>query len=800
MRIIDWGGTSFAANAIPGDNEASPLPIPGTQFKSEVNMVSSPVAVAAGVRKSEVSTAQLRWYFAFFVISGFCGLVYEVIWVRLAMASFGVNTALVSIVLSIFMAGLGLGSWGARFMQQKKLASPAAALRLYAAAELCIGLSSLAVPFELKLGREILLHAQGFGAWQSAGYFVAAGCLVALALLPWCTAMGATFPLLMDVIRRTVATESKFSFSYLYIANVLGALLGTLVSAFVLIELLGFRRTLFVAGVLNAAIASLALWLSVGLRPAESIDPSSSPASASAKEAPGQQRLYGLPRSASLLLLFTTGLVSMGMEVVWIRQFTPYLGTVVYAFAEILGAYLLGTLMGSRRYRRWVHAHAPGESRRVWTLLALAAVLPVVAADPLLPFMIPALDQLRILAIVLFCALAGFVTPLLVDSWSGGDPDRAGAAYAVNIVGCLLGPLVASFLLLPVLGERWSLVALCIPLFAIAGILSFQEQAGETLPKPRLRSSTAFVLAVVAAAGAAGLSHDFETRFAAREVKRDYTATVIATGTGFQRLLLVNGIGMTTLTPVTKYLAHLPLALLPTPPRNGLVICFGMGTTFRSMVSWGIPTTAVDLVPSVPKMFHYFHSDAALVEEAPYARIVTDDGRRFLDGSNETYDVIAVDPPPPVQAAGSSLLYSREFYSVIRNHLSKNGIAMIWYPSIIGDAGSTAAIAKSLVQSFPYVRAYRSFDGQFGIHFLASREPINVPSSNVLVARMPSRALADFVEWGPARDPKTQFDLVLSREIPLEKLIGEDLRIPALTDDRPVNEYYILRTRLGYGR
>lgn len=50
------------------------------------------------------------WYFGFFLVSGFCGLVYEIVWLRLAMAKFGVTTPMISIVLSVFMAGLALGS------------------------------------------------------------------------------------------------------------------------------------------------------------------------------------------------------------------------------------------------------------------------------------------------------------------------------------------------------------------------------------------------------------------------------------------------------------------------------------------------------------------------------------------------------------------------------------------------------------------------------------------------------------------------------------------------------------------
>lgn len=729
----------------------------------------------------------LAWYFAFFVISGFCGLVYEVIWVRLAMASFGVTTALVSIVLSIFMTGLGLGSWGAGVLMRKLSGRKVeGALRLYALAELLIGCSAFCVPVEFKFGRELMLHAGGLGAWQTWRYYVLAGLWLVVALLPWCTFLGSTFPLLMSVIRRTCRQASERSFSYLYLANVLGALLGTLVSAFVLIELLGFRRTLWVAFCLNAIVAVLAFRISGRLRTQAFV--------AGAAMKPAERiRLYGLPRAAVPLMLFTTGLVSMGSEVVWMRQFTPYLGNFVYAFALILGVYLLATLLGARDYRNWSTTHHPRESAATWSLLAVSALLPAVGANPFLPFNFPAISGLRIVSILFFCALTGFLTPLLVDSWSGGEPDSAGAAYAFNVLGCIAGPLVASFALGPWIGERWSLLVFSLPLFAIAGVLALgaPPNAEENIAKRRTRK--VFVVAVVSAMLLFYFTNDYEMSFPNREVRRDYAATVIATGTGFDRRLLVNGAGMTFLNPITKYIAHLPLATMTRKPTNGLVICFGMGTSFRSMLSWGIPTTAVDLIPSVPKVFSYFHADAPEVERSPLARIVVDDGRRFLDGSNERYDVIVVDPPPPVAAPGSSLLYSREFYAVIKRHLSEDGVFQSWYPSLDGDAASAASVAKTLMQSFPYVRAFRSYDNSFGIHFLASMHQIPTTSGSMLAARMPPRAVADFVEWGPEASAEKQFDLVLLHEVPMQDLVGKDPAVPALTDDEPINEYFVLR-------
>jgi predicted membrane-bound spermidine synthase len=396
-------------------------------------------------------------------------------------------------------------------------------------------------------------------------------------------------------------------------------------------------------------------------------------------------------------------------------------------------------------------------------------------------------------AIVLFCAMAGFLTPLLVDSWSSGDPDRAGTAYAVNIAGSIIGPMVAGFWLLPWLGERLSIMALAIPLFAVAALTVFRKPSEPAQVKSSLKPKIYLALAVIAAILLLSVSQDFETRYAVREVKRDYTATVIATGTGPDRNLLVNGVGMTAITPITKYIAHLPLAFMARRPQNGLVICFGMGTSFRSMLTWDIPTTTVDLIPSVPAMFGYYHADAAKVLSSPLARIVIDDGRRFLDGSTETYDVIVIDPPPPPQAAGSSLLYSREFYEVIKKHLQKDGILQTWYPEILGDTATSVSVTKALMQSFPYVRAFRSFD-KFGIHYLASMEPIPITPSSVLAERMPPSAASDFVEWGPQATAQQQFELVLSRELALGNLVANDPRVPVMRDDQPINEYYLLRS------
>ncbi|MFI5349438.1 MAG: fused MFS/spermidine synthase, partial [Elusimicrobiota bacterium] len=397
------------------------------------------------------------------------------------------------------------------------------------------------------------------------------------------------------------------------------------------------------------------------------------------------------------------------------------------------------------------------------------------------------------LGIVPYCGLMGYLTPALIDRWSSGNPGRAGSAYAVNVLGCIVGPLIAGFLLLPWMSEPYALTILALPLFA-AGLGAALRQRRGPLVLGRLRSMPLYALTTLLAAFMVLRASTFESRLADIKIggvrlRRDYQATVLAGGRGMHKVLMVNGIAMTKLTPITKIMAHLPLAFLPRPPKSALVICFGMGTTFRSLVSWGVPATAVELVPSVPGLFSYFHEDAEKVLAAPNARVVIDDGRRFLARSTETFDVITMDPAPPMTAAGTSYLFSEEFYAAVKNRLSPDGIMQQWImepaePLVV------SAVAKALKDSFPYTRVFRSVEG-WGFHCLASRRPIPVYTAAALAARLPAAAAKDFVEFGPESTPIKQFQAVMKTEISIDALIlpgGEGLR-----DNRPLNEYFLLR-------
>lgn len=716
----------------------------------------------------------MDWFFGFFFVSGFCSILYELIWLRITVAQYGVTIAMTSIVLSVFMAGMGAGSWIAgglaRRYGERISWSP---LRLYAAAELLIGCASLMVPIELLVGRHLLETWNGGMNASSAVYYLASGVLVAVTLLPWCACMGATVPLGMWAIRCDAERESGRSFSFLYTSNVMGAIVGALVPL-VLIEFYGFHASLRIGACLNTTIAALAFALSFrrgAAKTKSAPEPAAKPVAA--VESAGE--------SGVLVLLFLTGFATMSMELIWIRLYTAFIGPFVYSFALILASYLIATAIGAIYYRQR-NTVGNRDSRLSWIFLGLLGLMPMITADP----RIHLAGSLRVILGVfpVSCAI-GYLTPMLVDRWSGGNADRAGKAYAINVVGCIFGPLFASFVLLPHFTERVALSILSLPWFAMI----FARSRGK---RPSMRPSVLAFASLVAALLLIRLTQDYSSSsvYSNGRTLRDSTATVIAYGVGMDRKLATNGVNMTSLTPITKMMAHFPLAIMDHPPQNVLVICFGMGTTYRSALSWGVPVTAAELVPSVPKLFTFFHEDGAQLLALPRSHLVIDDGRRFLERTGEKFDLIVLDPPPPVSAASSSLLYSEEFYAIARQHLRPGGILAQWLPN--GDDAIKASVTGALTKSFLYVRIFQPVTGQ-GWHFFASADPIPNRSADEMLARMPASAIADMMEWGPGRTPRDQLRMMLSNEMPPAQMIQLAPNEPALRDDRPINEYFLMR-------
>ncbi|MBI3557216.1 MAG: hypothetical protein HY074_13210 [Deltaproteobacteria bacterium] len=722
-------------------------------------------------------TAALRMAIVgLFFISGFCGLLYEVVWVRLAMANFGITTPVMSVVISVFMLGIALGSyWGGRLIERLASRLALSSLVLYGMSELVIGLSAFTVPKLFSLGEGWLLRFNGMDSWQYLGL---SAVVITAAIAPWTFMMGTTFPFMISFQKEREHSREN-NFSALYLANVVGGMCGAAMTAALFIELFGFRNTLKIAGGLNFVIAGASFILAsrYGLfhapLAAQAEKPKTTTKQAESRVSPA---LTGV-------LLFIGGLSSMGMEVVWTRDFTLLAGTTVYAFAEILVAYLGATWVGSALYRWHTRGSKPVRDGHIVLLLAVTALLPVLLVDPRLT----SSAKLAMASIAPFCALLGYFTPKLIDGYSLGDPKRVGLSYGLNTLGCIIGPILASYVLLPYLGIRHSLIVLALPFFLIP-VLWFRQE---------LMQRAGRVIAVAALAAivvAVTVNRSYEENWRndpTAVIRRDYAATVLSNGSGDSKFLYVNSIAITMLTPVTKTMAHLPLAFHSGTPSSVLIICFGMGSTFRSSLIWGVKTTAVELVPSVKEAFGFYHSDAADIMKDPNGTVVIDDGRRFLKRTDQMFDVVTLDAPPPPETAGESLLFSREFYEDVKSRLKPGGVLQQWFMG--GERGIRQATTRAIMDSFPYVRVFRSLDGS-GYHFFASMTPIT-GTAETLASRISPKAAADMIEATSFKDSISYFKSMLAGEYDIKTLLAADPSI-TITDDRPYNEYYTIRRHL----
>ncbi len=689
------------------------------------------------------------------------------------MAHFGANSATVSIILSVFMLGLAAGSLTlGRIVAVRRQDSWRSPLVLYAVCELMIGIGAVTVPVMLTFGRNLLLHRNA--AWGSPGFTVASGVLIAAALLPWTFCMGGTFPLAMAVMRDRLPPSGR-NFSFLYTANVVGATLGTIIPAFLLIEIIGFADTLWVAFSLNLLIALVAI--GCFLRRATGDGRENQPLGKAISIVGEEADRSRWP----LALLFLMGLSSLVIEVLWIRLYTPFLNSYVYTFAGILGIYLASNYLGSLAYRIASSRFFSFPLHVTWPLFSLACAGSYLFVDPRIHF---GSDMFRLVGIVPACVLMGMITPQLVDRCSGGEPRRAGFCYFLNTVGCILGPLLGGFVMIPWMGERWAGLALALVLVAAAiPILHAQF---------RVATVVAVMPIIVLILLFARTRYDiFELEHPEARTVRDHAATTVALGEGMKKKLYVNGCSMTALSDICKTMAHLPMAMAREKPRKVLVLCFGMGTAFRSAETWGADVTAVELVPGVYDVFNYFHADADRLARLPNCHLVVDDGRRFLERTQDRFDLIMVDPSPPVESVGTSLLHSRQFFEIVRQHLTPNGILCHRIPTNENDPAIEAAIAKSISSVFPHVQVYSSY-GKYGHQLLASLQPLEQPELRSLIARMPARAAADAGEWS-GHNPAAIFETTIPYPGSIRELIATAPKVPALDDDHPINEYFLLR-------
>jgi spermidine synthase len=747
-----------------------------------------------------------RLILAIFVLSGAAGLMYEVVWSRQLVLVFGNTTQAVSTILTGFFGGMAIGSFvGGRIADRVR--SP---LRLYGAIELVLVAVVLATPITFHLLHEVYRGAYGSLEGHSELLALVRFGLAVLALAPATVLMGATLPTLTRQLTGDAHLSSAFG--RLYAANTIGAIFGTLAAGLILIELLGLTGTLVVGAGCSAVAGLVALFLSrdatttpvAHVHDATEAAPVATASAASARP------------TLALILAFVSGLTSLGYQVLWTRLLSSGTGNSTYVFTLILATFLIGIALGAAvfawlrpRIGRPVAAIAIGQVL-VAGLAFGGLVLVIGHPGPLDPMHVLESVGKAVGSVLLVVLPTTFVMGFMFPASSallGDDPRRiatsAGGLLAANTLGAIVATFAIPFLVIPVVGSPVAVAV--IALVNVATALTLLAASPKIASLGRL--ATAAVAVVVGLAIVLGLATPGTVVDPGIARVRDTGGTIFASaedeiaavqaGKHGQRELWVTGTSMTLLTVDAKLMPVLPLMLRPQSTR-ALTVAFGMGSAFRGALIAGLRTDAIELVPSVPKMFGYFYDDAAAVLANPNGRVIIADGRNHVELTDQHYDIIVTDPPPPIESSGASVISSFEYYQAGHARLNPGGIMMQWTPH-----GGTAEEFKAHLRTFHAVFQHVTIangPGGYGYYLLGSDDPMVFTDAAIREVLGRPGILADI---SSAYDsPEHTIDGWVRRIGSLLWISDDQVTAytghgPLITDDRPLPEYFFLRRLFG---
>jgi len=776
-----------------------------------------------------------RAYSLLFFLSGATGLVYELLWVRVLYQTFGSTIQSVTTVVAAYMGGLGLGAWllGRRADRHER---PAA---LYGQLEIAIGLFGLASPLVLALAHRIYVGTAAALSLSGASSVALRFTLAGVVLLIPTTLMGGTLPVLTRAFTADRA-ELQRSLGLLYGLNTLGAVVGTALAGFFLIEYVGVRASLWGTAAGNVAIGIAALRLpgpapdpgggtDPGRKPGDPRDPVDSPSP--------------LLRRAALLLLGLTAFAALLDEMAWTRVLVMIVGGSTYAFTLVLLVFLLGIGIGSAVVARRgaIPSETAAAAAGAQALTAAGAGLLFVIFG-LLPRYIIAVFQvqsfgaterllamgLAVGAVVLIPAIGmGMTFPLLTDlvaerHAAGGS--EVGRAYAINTAGSIVGAVLTGFVLVVTLGTdltlRVGLLVNVVAALALAGLAARgiaegsaeHRRLGARVLGAGALASLALVVALAAprwstrlidlgpSIYARGLMDTRAvTEFLAHRGSRQlayaegWNATVSVWEGVTGRALKVNGKADASDfgdmdTQIIAALA--PVAARPNP-RAAFVVGYGSGVTARVLAD--VPgmrrVRVVEIEPAVLEMDRFFRhvNDTALAR--PNLSVIVDDARSALQIDPTRYDVVVSEPSNP-WLAGVATLYTPEFFSVVRSRLADDGVFCQWVQLYQLPLPVVAGIVRNVRAVFPHVQLWFGAPGD--VMVLGSPRPLRYDRAWLSRLVGPGGALEVLGrEYLGVDQPEDYFGHFLFGEAGVARLLER----PAIVhrDDRPRLEFLAAR-------
>ena len=747
---------------------------------------------------------------AMFLVSGAAALIYEVVWMRQLSLIFGITTVAVSTVLAIFMGGLAIGS----VLFGRRADATARPLVLYALLEIGIGVYALLIPFLFDALRTpyIVLYRMDlpFGLLTLGRAFFGG-----IVLLPPTILMGGTLPVLARYLIQRYGDVGKQT-GTLYFFNTLGAVIGCCVAGFYLIEHLGLIASTHVAAALNFGLAGVALALQRWMAP-------TAPHDAQSSEAATESHATLSPAAIRLVVMCIglSGFISLASEVLWTRALPRYIYNSTYAYTTTLAVFLLGLAIGSLLYL--LMPFRKSRPVLVFGLLEAGAGLGLLLSLHLfedlkkvsksivgteidsfgdsLALMIVRCGLVLFLPAVCFGATLPLVTQMCARSLEnvGG---LVGRIYAVNTMGAVLGSLGVTFVLVPVIGMHWTLVGFITLLMLMAGALTV---AGS--PQRWLKG-----VSIVALCGVLFLTYRASGNNVFRETFRAYLADTIfykdgmtdtvgvvqnrRDGTRVIRYSDLRGTASTSTFHWNFLLGHIPTLLHPGEPKTALNICFGVGNSLSAMAA---PETieridSVELSPHVLEAAKFFWTNNDVINN-PKINTIIDDGRNFVLASDQTYDIIELEPPA-IFTAGVINLYTRDFYEDVYDRLAPDGIFVQWMPSGAGPMRDEQMLLRAFYEVFPHATIWKQLTAHSPLLAIGTKEPFKI-DYQLLSDKMSRRYVRDDLALASIHNPVDVLAMFLFGPKELEEYVRD---VPPVTENKTVVDFSTPRDlSSGYG-
>ncbi len=726
--------------------------------------------------EASVRRRQFALVAACFLVSGFAALLYETVWLRQFAILLGTSEQALAVVLASYMGGLAVGSLVASRVVDR-IRRP---LLTYGLLEFGIAVTALLVPVGITFAYSIQSAILGGQAEppDAGGFTQILFCFgTAFGLISIPTAlMGATLPLLArHVVTRNEDLGPKIG--HLYAINTAGAVLGTMVAAFLCLPVLGLAQTTWVGVASNVIVFLIVLAIvrsqsdiqnasSTGaeLAPKLSDTPTNTNEDLRRRKKKKRKQLdRPEPETVDesrfrwiLALAAVSGAVSFCYEILFTRMLGHFLGGSVYAFATMLSGFLLGITLGGAIASRLTKSRAGSAMWFVYAQVA-AAICTLMTYHAVNQMIVWPWDQwggastagvqvfASIISLLPTATCIGATFPLAIRIYAKDESEAASGSarvYFWNVVGGIVGAMATGVFVLPIL-QYHGAAALAIMmniLIAIAAMFLLQVKRSHlvlpiialVLLASRFPSPPENVLRVSALDGQLNKG---EVLF--NHVGKSATVTVFGDvgRVDFQ----TNGLPEASLSPLgaadisrnsAYWLSSLPTLMRP-ECKSMLIIGLGGGVA-AELVPQSIQS--IDILEIEPAVVEANRTVAVRRDNDPLSdervTIILNDARNALALTDKKYDVIVSQPSHP-WTAGASHLYSREFAALVRDHLQPGGVFLQWMNTQFIDVELAKSMGASLIDVFSHVRLYEPANQVF--MFVGSDQPMrpeDVPAND----------------------------------------------------------------------